>query len=376
MPTLPVIPIVELSDWSDTLARIASGPLEFCEEFPRIAGRFEAWWAQDVLDRPVFIGAVNADPRRPITRRLDLLEDPDRWLEAKLADMAQLHRVGDALPFVRVDFGPGVLGALFGAETERGPDTVWTHPFIADDWSNEPDWTVKKDHPWRQQMRALLERVANDGPGRYLVCSPDLFGPADVLLSLRGATKLCMDVIERPNRVCRALDAMYPAWHTAFRGLCDLTVGRGAGLIHWLMVWSNEVYTVPACDFCCMIGPDEFERVCLPDIARQAATIGRAVFHLDGSAAARHLDPLLEVPEIKAIQYIPEKSAPSVLPWIDMFKKIQRRGRSLLINTPPEEVLELRAQLRPEGLAIWVDPAPPPLELDGLYTEFSRPYAG
>ena len=62
---------------------------------------------------------------------------------------------------------------------------------------------------------------------------------------------------------------------------------------------------IPACDFNFLIGPREFERLFLPDIARQAATAGRAIFHLDGPGAARHIDALLDLPELQAIQFVP-----------------------------------------------------------------------
>ena len=71
----PVLPIRECETWSRQLERIASEPLEFCEELPTIAQRFEAWWVQEVIDRPIFMASVNTSPARPITRRLELLED-------------------------------------------------------------------------------------------------------------------------------------------------------------------------------------------------------------------------------------------------------------------------------------------------------------
>ncbi|MBN1584520.1 MAG: hypothetical protein JXA89_27690 [Anaerolineae bacterium] len=71
-------------------------PLAFCEDFPAIARRFEAWWDQGMLDRPVFIASANAVPEHPISRRLDLIDHPDRWFQAKLADLQQLYRVGSS----------------------------------------------------------------------------------------------------------------------------------------------------------------------------------------------------------------------------------------------------------------------------------------
>jgi len=106
----------ELSAWSEQLTQIARTALEFCPDFPRIATRHEAWWNQSLTDRPFFLGSANTRPQRPILRRLEQLENPQRWLDEKLMDLQAMHRVGDTLPIMRVDFGPLLLAGLFGGE--------------------------------------------------------------------------------------------------------------------------------------------------------------------------------------------------------------------------------------------------------------------
>lgn len=374
IPTHPINPIAELNAWGHNLQQIASKPLDLCPEFPTIARRFEAWWAHECLDRPILIAAANTDPSRPINRRLDLLETPDEWLAAKKKDMLQLHRVGDALPHIRVDFGPVLLGGMLGGKIEFGADTTWTHAFIKDDWSNAPPWELRDDNPLFQLLRRLTDMVSKDAAGKYLVCMPDLGGSADVLLNLRGSQQLCMDAIEQPDRVKENIDAIYPAWRRAFMELYRITQSSNAGLIHWLQLWSNRPYMIPACDFNFMIGPNEFRDLCLPDIARQAATVGRAVFHLDGPGAARHIDALLEVPDIQAIQFTPGEGTPSALPWIEMFRKIQGKGRSVLVMSPAKEICALCDALRPEGLAIMITESIAPGAADELFEEFERKY--
>jgi hypothetical protein len=370
----PVLAIPESRSWARTLQGISSKPLAFCEDFPLIARRFEAWWAQELVDRPVFIGTANTNLDRPITRRLELFDLPDAWLEAKFTDLQQTHRVGDALPSVRVDFGPVMLGGLLGGEVEFGSDTTWTHAFIDNAWSNAPDWTLDDRNRWWTLLQELTQRVAEHAAGRYLVRTPDLGGSGDVLLNLRGSAQLCLDVIDQPERVRGAVDAIYPAWHRALTALYRITLAAGAGLVHWLGLWSNRPYMVPACDFNALIGPREFEDLFLADIARQTATVGRAVFHLDGPDAARHIDALLEVPDMQAIQFTPGAGTPSALAWVDMFHKVQQHNRSLLIMSPADEVLALCDTLRPEGLAVLIDTPLTPGELDDLFAQFSRRY--
>jgi len=214
---LSVNSIQELDTWSAHLQHISSAPLEYCEDFPTIARRYEAWWSCDLLDRPVLIASADKNPSRPIQRRLELLDQPEAWLEVKLADMLQLYRVGDKLPTLRVDLGPVTLGALLGAEVELVADTTWQHSFIKDDWSNAPReaWTIVNER-WWSWMQARLAQAAEYAAGRCIITAPALGGSADVLLNLRGAAQLALDVLEQPERITDALDKIYSAWRQAW----------------------------------------------------------------------------------------------------------------------------------------------------------------
>ena len=143
--------------------------------------------------------------------------------------------------------------------------------------------------------------------------------------------------------------------------------------MQWLGLWSSRPYVIPTCDLNFLLGPAEFESLCLPDIARIAQAAGRAVFHLDGPQAAGHIDALLTLPQLQAIQFTPGESTPSALAWVDMFRKIQEAGKSVLVVCPPDELIELCRQLPEPGLAIltFADDAP---QLDELFERFCRLY--
>jgi len=347
----PIDPIAAGDAWTQKLTAIAAEPLAFCPGFPEIAARYEAWWQTALIDRPLFLASRTVDPARPFSKHFDLLiADGDRWFEESLADLENTHFCGDALPNIRVDFGPVILGGLLGAKTEFGAGTTWTHAFIDDAWSNAPDWTIDEEGPFWKTLLRLMDVVSADAKGRYLVRTPDWGGSADVLLNLRGSAGLCMDVLDRPGVVKAAVDAIYPAWRKAYTRCHEICLGNGAGIIHWIGLWSNAPYLIPACDFNYLIGPREFNELLLPDIARQTATAGRGVFHLDGSGATNHIDALLEVPEIRAIQYVTGAGTPDALPWLDMFRKIQTAGRSLVLLCLNEEIPTLLDELEPEGL--------------------------
>ena len=372
MPTPPntIKPMPDLSAWSAKMRQVGSQPLAFCEDLPTIAQRLEAWWAHDCLDRPVFTGAADKNPARPITRRYELLDDLDAWFDTKYADMQQMHRVGDALPRIRVQVP--VFGGVLGAKIEFSSGTAWTHPTIRDDWSNEPGWTWGEDNRWWELMRCVARRVSQDARGRYLVQSPGVGNATDLLSGMRGPQGLCIDVIERPERLLAAAEAIYPTWHRVSAETYRIPVEEGCAVVQNVGLWSNRPYHVPQVDFSFMTSTVHFRQLFMPEIARHAATIGRNIFHLDGPGVARHIDAVLDIPDIQAIQWVPGAGTPSPLPWIEMLRKIQRRGRSVQVVCPPEDVLPLCEALRPEGLAIALSGALTPSDLDDLFDQFCR----
>ncbi len=349
--------------------------LELCEDFTNITKRFEAWWAHELLDRPIFIASANSRPERPITRRLDLRDQPERWFDAKYQDMLQLYRRGDMLPNIRVDFGPALLASVFGGERRFEADTAWTSDFINDQWSNT-HWDFSTDQGWWKKMTQLLEMVSIAAAGRFAVCSPNLGGSGDILLTLRGATSLCLDVIDQPDQIEQAIQSIYPAWLHAFQELNRIPAEKGAEVIHWLSLWSSQPYLIAECDFSYMIGQKPFECLFLPDIARQAAAVKRAVYHLDGPGCTRHIDALLSLPELDAIQYTPGVENPSALAWVELFHKIQARDKSLLVICPADEALALCDALSPEGLGLLIETPLSVQELDELYGLFCKKFQG
>ncbi len=368
----PVVPFSELQSWTRNQERIASQPLALCPEFPRIAARHEAWWRGELEGPPLFVAYANKEPARPFLRRLDLLDRPEAWFEARNAQLRQQHHVGDSFPWLRVDFGPCMLGALLGGRTEFVSDTTWTHPMIKDDWSNMPAGLLK-DHPWWSLLERLMELTADRAAGQFIVGTPSLGGSSDLLLNLRGTSELALDVLDQPGKIEEAIGVLYKAWWEAFCRIHDIAGQKGAGLVNWVALWSNRPYYVTECDFCYMLGPTEFEALFLPDVARQAGTVGRSIFHLDGPGSTRHIDALLDTPEIQAIQYVPG-AGNSALDHIEMLQKIQRKGRALQITAPASEVLELSKRLEPNSLAFLVFDAIPPGELDDLYTRMASRY--
>ncbi|MEE4194252.1 MAG: hypothetical protein V2J07_03540 [Anaerolineae bacterium] len=358
--------------WTAALTTLSQESLEFAPDFPRIAQRHEAFWAHQCLDRPLLLSWMNTKPERPTSKHLEVIREPDRWLAEKYADMCQTQWIGDSIPHIRVDFGPVIMTMLAGLEPQFVSDTTWYHPIIHDDWSNAPDWTFDDNSTWMQLLLELLHLTAVDAAGRYAVCTPNLGGTDEVLLNYRGSGNLCMDVIDQPERIIEAVQAIHPGWEKMTALLYDTILEHDAPLIQWQHLWSNQPYTLPSSDFNALIGPRDFQKLFMFDIERRAKTVGRASFHLDGPDAARHIDTLLDCEALDVIQFTPGDGKASARTYGEMFRKVQSRGKSCLIACGKDDVFPLCDVLQPEGLAFLMFDAFSPEEHLAFYNEFCR----
>jgi hypothetical protein len=83
-----------------------------------------------------------------------------------------------------------------------------------------------------------------------------------------------------------------------------------------------------------------------------------SLYHLDGTDAIRHLDALLEIDELHAIEWTPEAGKPGGADpiWHDMYRKILQAGKSLqLVNLTPDEVMPLFKAIGHQGVYVMPD---------------------
>jgi len=355
-----------LETWSGRLKQVASRPLDLCPDFPDIARRWERWWNFDA-DRPLLCTCPPKGQAPRWDKAFDLVEDPPAWLAVMKQQVANRHWVGEAIPNIRLDIGPVSMAAFLGAPLHFAvrENTTWQDPVI-EQWTDDSIPDFDPGNRWFRAILELAEYTAGDAAGNYLVTLPDLTGAIDAIANMRGTQDLLMDVLECPESIARAADRVVDAWEQVNASLYETVTSRGAGLISWLLAWSDVPYTLPTCDFNFMIGPDAFREICLPSLVRQARIAGRCLFHLDGPGASRHAEALAEEPAITAIQYTPGAGTPSALAKLDMLKMIQSAGKPLLICPPAEEVPQLVDELDPRGLVIFPGDIDTPEQADEL----------
>lgn len=323
----------------------------FKPDWEQAKERFRAWWEGEVIDRVAM--AVKAPRNEPLLdvpvpetpddpRRLHA--DPEYLVQLWEASFSRTYFGAEAIPTRTVLVGYAAMGTPVTFH-ER---TIWSEPVIDDYATDLPIWDTKSE-AW-QTVVACTNALQAAGRDRWLVSYPTVLDPTDNLSNLRGNQRLCVDFHDRPDDVRRAVDYFTGIWFRAYGELSELIEADRLGSTGWLPLWSPGKSTTIQCDFSCLVGAEMFREFVVPELRCRAQWLDNCIYHLDGPGAIHHLDTVLEIPEIKGIQWVPGEGQPGCVEWMDLLRRVQDAGKLLDISIPPGDVETALNELRPEGL--------------------------
>lgn len=332
-------------------------------DFHKTVARFDAWWVGEIVDRPPVL--VSVKPSRPYAGPISTHTDQQaRWLDVEfvveeaLAKMAQTDYVGDRFPLFWSNIGPEITATLYGCPLTFTESTSWSTPVVhcAADW--ERILTLPPDFAniYWQTMERMTAYAIERCKGRYIVGITDLHGNYDILAALRDPMQLCLDLMDCPDLVAKAGMHVAAGYVAAFDRLYAQVATAGFGTTTWLPIYYRGPAYVPSSDFWCMVSPQVARELIWPAILREMAPLERSIFHLDGPQALRHLDLLLELPSLNAVQWVYGAGRGPAARWIDIYRRIRQAGKSLqLIAQDPQDALTVLAAIGPAGVLVSVE---------------------
>ena len=337
--------------------------MEFKLDWEQAQKRMLAWWEQEILDRP----CLQVSAPRPGQEQvlLDAAIRPqwmslERWwtdtdaaLERGERRLQATYFAGEAFPLFNPNLGPDLFSAFLGAEVRlQDEDTNWVEPLITD-WATAPELRLHRDSYWYKLQLRLLRQAQEAGRGRWITGLPDTHAGGDAFSALRGRKNACLDLYDHPDEVRRALSQIDVAMKQVYDDyLSILEPERWGSSSGWLPAWYSGKANALQCDFIALVSPAHMREFILPSIIAEARCLDRGIFHLDGPGSMRHLDALLETPEIHAIQWVYGAGNEPATRWVPLMRRIQAAGKSVWVSATPEEVETLYTYLRPEGLMV------------------------
>lgn len=242
--------------------------------------------------------------------------------------------LAESFPNLNIDFGPGSLAVYLGSGIKFKEDTVWFLPCL-EDWENSPEITFDPENPWFLKHMELAKKCRELAGDDFYVDMPDLMENIDTLASLRGTQELLYDLIDDPDMIqkkIKEVDRIYYEYFDRFYGL--IRDGGGGNAYTVFQIWGPGKTVKLQCDLSAMISPDTFRELVQPSLREQARKADQVLYHLDGPDAIRHLDALMEIDEIDALQWTSGDAGPDgTLPdWDVIYDKAILAGKSLWVK--------------------------------------------
>ncbi len=257
-----------------------------------------------------------------------------RWFDpewrAEYLDWYVAHSclMADMLPVANTQLGPGSLAAILGGVFEGGEDTIWIHP----DPHYTDDIVFEPNHPNYQLHKQLLQACKRKAQGHYYVGMPDLMEGLDVLAAIKGTDKVLLDTVMQPEVLEHQMQQINDIYFHVFNELYDIIREGDEMAFCYFSSWAPSKMSKLQSDISTMISVDDYRRFVQPFIREQCQKIDYTLYHLDGVGAMHHLDALLEIKELNAVQWTPGVGEPQggSSKWYDLYRKILAGGKSVM----------------------------------------------
>jgi hypothetical protein len=325
-------------------------------DFETVQKRYDAFWEREIVDRaPVCFSFRNKEPieapEKTYQSYRERWTDVDYRAEQMAASLQNRTYYADALPVAWPNMGPEIFSAWCGCGYEFGKSTTWSVPCI-EDWERDYDKaTLNMEHELFKLTDRFTDRLLELGKGNFIVGLTDFHPGGDHLAALRDPQNLAIDMIENVDWVKRKLADSTEEYMRAYNYFYEKLRAAGMPITSWTTFIHNGRYYIPSNDFSCMISAEMYRDVFLPRMIDECRFYDRSIYHLDGPGALRHLDTLLEIKELNAIQWVPGAGSEGFTRWLDVYKRIQAGGKGMQINGMTLSELPLMFEhLKPEGV--------------------------
>jgi len=193
---------------------------------------------------------------------------------------------------------------------------------------------------YAKRIKAIYRAGLEKWNGAVMMGLPDLGGVMDVAATLRGSENLLMDLYDAPEEVGRLSREIQRAWYEAYHDLSRVLQPQ-QGYTHWSGLLSSKPSYIIQCDFSYMIGSSMFREFVLKTLEEDAKRLSHTIYHLDGIGELKHLDDILSIQGLDAVQWVPGDGQPPTDMWMDVYERIKAAGKNSMVLGSPSSYLKI-----------------------------------
>ena len=264
----------------------------------------------------------------------DKYQNPEQ-IVARYRYFCETHDfLGESFPNLNVDFGPGSLAAYLGSDIGFKEDTVWFKSCL-EGWDGVPQFKFDPENEWYKKHINLVTKCRELAGEDFYVDMPDLMENIDVLASLRGAQEILFDMLDEPETIGERIGEITDLYYDYYNQFYDVIKDdQGGNAYTVFQIWGPGRTVKLQCDFSAMMSPDDFRQYIQPSLKAQADKADYVLYHLDGPAAIKHLDALMEIDGIDALQWTSGDAGPdgTLQDWDVIYDKAIAAGKSIWVK--------------------------------------------
>jgi hypothetical protein len=247
-----------------------------------------------------------------------------------------------------------VYAAFYGAELEFGEVTSWSIPLVRD-WEAIDRLELDFENEYFLKILELTEYALERCQGKFLVGYTDLHPGLDCVAAWRDPQQLCYDMIDNPEQVVHMANIANAGFVKVYDYFDELLKEHNQLSVSWMGIPSYGRMHIPSCDFSTLISPEFFQRFALPILQSEVQTMTHNIFHVDGRGVARHLDRILSLPDVHAVQWVQGVGDDyPILQWLDFIRDLQSKEVPVVVDLNKEELDEFMEVMDPKGLFLWI----------------------
>lgn len=279
----------------------------------------------------------------------DLLPDYDRLV-------AQWDEVKDDLIRAVAPLPPFPwLEAAFGRRVQVGDGAIWAEEG-GWDYSELDRLDLSKENRWRKKYLEFTAVLKDHFEDRHPIGQPILRGPADMIVALRGASQMVLDLYDRPEEFQKLAGICSQFFIDLILDQQKITGPFHGGYLveHWSLWAPGRVARLQE-DATALFSPDLYVKRLRDEDERLAKAFPYSGMHLHATSLFL-VDWMLEIDSLACIQINKDQGSWEIEEMLPYFKKVQNLGKKLMIRGKflDHDIQLLRENLSPAGLYLQI----------------------